>query len=1018
MPVCTQCGQENPEGARFCNACAAALVAEPAREVRKTVTIVFTDVTGSTAIGERLDPESLRRVMGRYFDEMSAVLERHGGTVEKFIGDAIMAVFGIPILHEDDALRAVRAAQEMRERLDSLNQELDRDFGVGIQARTGINTGEVVTGQAAEQRLATGDAVNVAARLEQAAGPGEVFLGEETRRLVRDAIRAEAVEPLTLKGKAEPVPAWRLLEVQAGAPGYERRLDSPLVGRRREFDLLRRAYERSAAERACSLFTILGPAGVGKSRLVGELVAELGESANVLSGRCLSYGDGITFWPLVEVFQQAGAEQELEAALEATSPDQTYWAVRSSFERMAEDRPLVLVFDDLHWAEPSLLDLLEHVADLSRDAPILLVCLARPEFLDARPTWGGGKLNATTILLEPLDESESTTLLDNLLGDTLDPAMRTRVLEAAEGNPLFVEEMAAMLAENGSRGTFDVPPTIQALLAARLDRLAQPERDVVGRASVEGKVFHRGAVAELSPETVRPELLTHLVALVRKELIRPSPADLTGEEAFRFRHQLMRDAAYGSLPKEARSALHERFAAWLERAAADRAAEYEEILAWHLEQAYRYQVELGPEDDRARELRRRAAERLAAAGRRAYARSDMPTAARLLERAEKLFPEGSLERLELLPMIGESAMQVGDLARAGQILERAQSEARAAGNRRLELRAIVESLALRAIVNPEANEMRRQVRSAADELGDLGDDLAIAKARHVEAMLDLMEAQYAAMRESLESGLAHARRAGDRRGEGEILGRLLLVEMFGPTPTSAAIRHCREILEQGKANRRLEAEANNALALLYAYQGRFDDARQAGAERRKIYSELGLKLELAATEMVTGWVELLAGSPARAEAELRLACQTLRAMGERAYLSTMLADLAHVLYAQGRYDEADDVSREAEETTQPGDVASEVLWRTVRSKVLARRGEHQAAERVAGEAVEWARRTDDIRTLADALVALAEVLSIGGRRVEARPHLEEALALYEQKEVAPSAKRTRELLAEIASLPR
>jgi class 3 adenylate cyclase/tetratricopeptide (TPR) repeat protein len=985
------------------------------------VTVVFADVTGSTAIGERLDPESLRRVMGRYFDEMSAVLERHGGTVEKFIGDAIMAVFGIPTLHEDDALRAIRAADEMRERLAGLNEELERDFGVGIQARIGINTGEVVTGEGAGQRLATGDAVNVAARLEQAAGPGEILLGEETRRLVRDAIDAERVEPLLLKGKAEPVPAWRLAQVRPGARGHERRLDSPLVGRRREFDLIRHAYERTVAERACVLFSVLGPAGVGKSRLVNELVTELGQSATVLSGRCLSYGQGITFWPLVEVFQQAGAERELEHALKATSPDETFWAIRSFFEGLTNERPLVLVFDDLHWAEPSLLDLLEHVADLSREAPILLICLARPEFLDNRPTWGGGKLNATTILLEPLGESESAELLENLLGGAeLHAAMRSRVLEAAEGNPLFVEEMAAMLAEDGAGGMLDVPPTIQALLAARLDRLAQPEREVAGRASVEGKIFHRGAVVELSPEILQPDVATHLLALVRKELIRPSQADLSGEDAFRFRHQLMRDAAYGSLPKEARSELHERFSAWLERAAGERLAEYEEILGWHLEQAYRYQVELGPEDDRARELRRRAAERLATAGRRAYDRADNPTAARLLERAQKLFPEGSPERLELLPMIGESAMLAGELSRAGRILEKAQSEARATGNRRLELRALVGSIALRMIeeVNPVTSEVRRQVRSAAAELEELGDDSAVAKARHVEAMLDLREGQYGAMRESLESGLAHARRAGDRREEADLLGRLLLVEMFGPTPTSAAVRHCLEILEQGKANRLLEAEANNALGLLYAYQGRIDEARQASAERWKIYSELGMNLELAATAMVTGWIELLAGSPARAEPELRLACETLTAMGERAYLSTTLADLADVMYAQGRYEEAEDVSRQAEETTQPGDVASEVLWRLVRAKVTARRGEFEMAEQLAGEAVEWARRSDDIRTLADALVALGEVFSIAGSREEARLHLEEALALYEQKEIAPSAKRTRALLDEIATRPR
>jgi tetratricopeptide (TPR) repeat protein len=598
--------------------------------------------------------------------------------------------------------------------------------------------------------------------------------------------------------------------------------------------------------------------------------------------------------------------------------------------------------------------------------------------------------------------------------------MQTRVLEAAEGNPLFVEEMAAMLNENGGGGMPDVPPTIQALLAARLDRLAQPERDVVGHASVEGKIFHRGAVFELSPEALRSDIATHLVALVRKELVRPTRADLTGEDAFRFRHQLIRDAAYGSLPKEARSELHERFAAWLERAAGDRAAEYEEILAWHVEQAYRYQVELGPEDDRARELRRRAAERLATAGRRAYARWDLPAAKSLLERAGGLFSEGSPERLELLPMIGEVVMHVGDLERAGSILEEAQSEARAAGNRRLELRALVESLALRLLgaVNPDMEELRSDIRSAAAQLGELGDDLAVAKALFVEAMLHLAACQYGAMRELLERALVHARRAEDRRAEAQILYWLVLVEAFGPTPTFVAIRRCREILEDSHGDRHLEAGAHNALGILCAYQCRIDDARAHHAERTRIYSELGMTLELASTVMASGWVELIAGDPARVEDELRSTAERLSAMGDRGYLSTTLAVLAEVLYAQGRYVEAEEVSRQAENTTQTGDIASEVLWRAVRAKALARRGELETAERLAREAVDRARPTEDMRTRGDSLVALGEVLATGGKGIEARPYLEEALELYEQKEIAPEAEKVQAQLAELASRPR
>jgi class 3 adenylate cyclase len=489
--LCAECGQENPEGARFCSACGASLVeAAPAREFRKTVTVLFCDVAGSTALGESLDPEPLRALLAGYFERMKGIVEGHGGTVEKFIGDAVMAVFGVPAVHEDDALRALRAAVEMREALGQLE----------IEGRIGVNTGEVVTGT--EERLATGDAVNVAARLEQAARPGEILIGETTFRLTRDAAEVEPLEPLALKGKSDSLAAFRLLGVREGAPAFARRLDAPMVGRERERQLLGQAFERSRDEQACQLFTMLGPGGIGKSRLVQEFVAAVENAATVVFGRCLPYGEGITYWPLLEVLEGLGRELEIGA------PEETAWAARKLFEEVAAERPLVIVFDDIQWAEPTLLDLIEHVADLSRDAPIVLLCVARPELLDARPGWGGGKLNATTILLEPLSEEEVRELVANLLDRAELPRdVLHRLEEAAEGNPLFVEEMLAMLAEDGTGGEIEVPPTIQALLAARLDRLEAAERDVLGRASVEGKVFHAGGVVTLTPDDLRPAVI-------------------------------------------------------------------------------------------------------------------------------------------------------------------------------------------------------------------------------------------------------------------------------------------------------------------------------------------------------------------------------------------------------------------------------------------------------------------------------------------------------------------------------
>jgi class 3 adenylate cyclase len=470
--TCANCGRDNPVGARFCNGCAAELASTAVpREVRKTVTVLFCDVTGSTALGDAMDPEALRVLLARYFERMKTIVESHGGVVEKFIGDAVMAVFGIPAAHEDDALRACRTAMEMRDALPEL----------GIRGRIGVNTGEV--GAGTEERLATGDAVNVAARLEEAAAPGEVLIGAETRALTRDAVDVEAVEPLSLKGKTEPVPAFRL--ITAGGE-LARRFATPMVGRETELRRLRDAFAQAVHDRSCQLFTVLGSAGVGKSRLAAEFLA--GIEARVVQGGCLSYGEGITYWPVVEIVKQLNTLPESDAAVplrsllgeteSATSAEEIAWGFRKLLEQEAQERPLVCLLDDLHWAEQTLLDLVEHIADLSRDAPVLLLCMARPELLEKRPTWGGGKWNATTVLLEPLDAAETERLLDELGG--VEPGLRERIATAAEGNPLFLEEMLA-LAHASDDGEISVPPTIQALLAARLDQLDPAERAVLER---------------------------------------------------------------------------------------------------------------------------------------------------------------------------------------------------------------------------------------------------------------------------------------------------------------------------------------------------------------------------------------------------------------------------------------------------------------------------------------------------------------------------------------------------------
>jgi class 3 adenylate cyclase len=544
-----------------------------AREHRKTVTALFVDLVGSTVMGEQLDPETLRALMVRYYGVLGSTIDAHGGSVEKFIGDAVVAIFGIPVAHEDDALRTVRAAVDARRRLGELNQELEQDLGVQIETRTGINTGEVVVGDRADgEQLVVGDAMNVAARLEQSAQPGETLLGESTYALVRHAVRAERLEPLEVKGKAAPLIGYRLLGLVKGAGARERRRRSPLVGRAEELRLFRDAYVRAGRERTCHMFTVLGSAGVGKSRLIEEAAAAC-DDATVVSGRCLPYGEGITFWPLAEILRAAAGigepdsgeetERKLAALVESdgaaavasilasvigasegtANVDESFWAVRKLFESIARRSPLIVVFEDVHWAAPTLLDLIEHVADMSRDAPIVITCIARPELLDTRPGWGGGKRNAASIHLEPLSREASAELIQSLLdGAALPTEVLGRIAAGSEGFPLFVEEMVAMLGDQGLIGgdvapaelaRVTVPPTIRALLAARLDGLPVDERRVLELASVVGREFWQAAISALTPTESSGATVRLLEGLVRRDLIVPERSTITGDDSFR-----------------------------------------------------------------------------------------------------------------------------------------------------------------------------------------------------------------------------------------------------------------------------------------------------------------------------------------------------------------------------------------------------------------------------------------------------------------------------------------------------
>ena len=1047
MLTCTNCGRESPEDFAFCPSCAAPLAPAAPQEVRKTVTVVFCDVTGSTAMGERLDPESVRRVMSRYFAEMRAALERHGGTVEKFIGDAVMAVFGVPAIHEDDALRAVRAAAEMRDAFRVLNKELERDYGVSLTGRIGVNTGEVVAGDHGDT-LVTGDAVNVAARLEQAAEPGTVLMGEKTLRLVRDAVVVEPVAPLNVKGKTEPLAAFRLVQVTPGVAGFARRLDSPMVGREPELAKLRQTFESAIADRSCQLFTILGTAGVGKSRLVEEFIGSLGE-ATVLRGRCLPYGEGITFFPVGEVLKEAAglddfdAPDEIErkicavlgtdgpacstlaqlfgAADRDSSVEETFWAVRSFLEAVAETAPLVVVFDDIHWGEATVLDLIEHIAGWAREAPILVLCVARPELLDEREAWGRGALNATTISLEPLSDDECGDLIGNILGRaTLPDEARVRILAAAEGTPLFVEEMLSMLIDDGSL-TRDgdrwvatgplvdlrVPPTIQALLAARLEQLTGDERAAIQRAAV--CEFHVGALAALLDEDGR-EVRPALMSLVRRDLIRPDRSSLAGQDAFRFRHQLIRDAAYEAAPKALRAELHERFADWLEDVGEARVEEFEEILAYHLERAHRLLEELGPLAEAGRELGLRAARHYAASARRASDRSDDRAAATLFRHVADLLPEGHPDRPRALYDVGRASLRGLEPPVAFAALDGAVAAAAASGQRSIEWMARIDRATVQTLIDPigfTTDDLRAELAAARAELESGDDEEALTVLWFGLVQVEWMPCRFDAAREAAIRAVEHARRTGDRSLVMDATTLRLAAELLGSTSPAEGWPSIEEAVTEFGRDGLIGHVVTVHEACLHAMTGDFARAREGIREAKALAERFGSQLWASAIYEFGGHIEEMAGDQEAAERSFRDEYELLGRMGDEGHGSTSAAYLAVVLCRLGRFDEAEELATIAHTTGADDDLATQASVCSAQAWVRSARGEHEEARRLAQEAVDLYAAAQSPWFHGDTLMVLSVVSRAAGLREEAAEAARAALAAYARKGHEPGMASAR-----------
>jgi tetratricopeptide (TPR) repeat protein len=781
-----------------------------------------------------------------------------------------------------------------------------------------------------------------------------------------------------------------------------------------------------AVERACRLLTVVADAGVGKSRLARELAGRLGERARFLTGRCLPYGDGITFWPLRDVVAQAGGLDAAAAALrggeeaavvvelvrgaigsgtaETAGGEETFWAVRKLVEALARDRPLVLCVEDVYWAEPTFLELLEYLSAWIRDAPVLLLCLSRPDLVEEHPSWPGVRADAL-VPLPPLTESETEELVDALAReDELDEPTRARIAAAAEGNPLFVEQLTELLAEEPD-ARHSLPPTIHALLAARLDRLGREERAVLERAAVMGREFQRRSVVELTPEDERAEVGSHLLALVRKNLLRPDTPSSSGEDGFRFSHVLVRDAAYAAMPKEARADLHERFAGWIEANLAERAAELDEIVGYHLEQAYRYREQLAPVDERARSLAQLAGELLGRAGQRAFARDDMPAALSLLDRAVALATGQDPVRFELMHQLGNALWSVGDVARAESLLNGLIEAASASGDRRIEWYARLDvSGQQRMRVPTSADEHVTTARDALAVFDELGDHLGLARASYQLAVASRAAGRFGESGETAERALENARLSGNRQVEARTVDALCTALLYGPTPAPVAVRRCRTLLSSAARTRLQEANVRSALGGLEAMDGSFDAARDHCSRARATYEELGLRFAIAGLTQIEGEVELLAGDVEAAERTLREGLAILEPVGAGGIQAALLANL---LLVASRPDEA---RRFADVALESGHVhvMSQVLWRSVWARLEAERRPAYAL-RLAREAVVVAEKTDALALHAGATEALSHVLAAVGEGDEAASAARAALHLYERKGNVVAAGRARSL---------
>jgi class 3 adenylate cyclase/tetratricopeptide (TPR) repeat protein len=979
---------------------------------RKLATVLFVDLVDSTSLVSASDPEIVRRRVTQFFDRVSNSIERYGGTVEKFAGDAVMAAFGVPQAHEDDSERAVRAALEILDSVDELE----------LQARIGVEAGEVVTG-AGDSTFATGEALNIAARLQQLAEPGQILLGPSAHRLTLGRIEVDDVGPVEVRGRDEPVWAWAATGAGAAGRPPARVAVTPLVGRDHELDLLENTFARAQRDRRAHLVTIYGEPGVGKSRLANEFLASL-EGTTVLHGRCLPYGESITYWPLAEMVKGAAdiadddpldvaieklreccpaeavadllglATGVLEAVHGERSQQEISWAAREWAQLMAQTQPLILVFEDIHWAEEPLLELIEHMTSWVRDGSLMIMCLARPELLDVRSDWGGGRVRATAVELEPLGAADSEVLIEALAEDgTISPTTKRALLDKTGGNPLFLEEVMLNVAECGEeRAAKEIPDTVQALIAARIDRLGGVSKAVLQRASVIGRTFWAGAIEHLAGGEGIDEAIEDL--LLRDLVVGESRSSLKNETAYRFKHVLIRDVAYASLTKSARAKHHAAFAEWLRDRAGD---ELLEIRAHHLDHAASLLAELdgAPPADLARE----AAVTLEEAGRRSLAREANQAARHLFLRSVELEPT-----LQRRYMAAKAAWRLDDLPAVAREMEAVREESVRIGDKNLEGKALT-GLADMVLMR-EADPIRAR-ELAEQALGLIEDD----PPARFDALRVAWNAAYwvghlADAEHYVVEQLELAREAG--RTDLESVAILTWADTYTARldleTARAKLAHARELAEEsGAINSR--GRVYSSWGQIYLLQGELEQAEAAFADAERLFSEAGAVWAVARTLNLSAWVARENGDVKKAEKRFRESIRLLKPIGDRATLCESQRGLAELLIERGRIEEAERFALEARETVGPLDVTSRATTAGSLAQVRAAQGRDEEAEALFQEAAATVADTDFRSIEHEVLGPYAQFLRDRERDDEAE-RLEERLA-----ELLPAAENSSARIA-------